>query len=107
MTRLQQARSRTAAIDLHSYVSTTMFKAIAAAAVVSALLASTPVFAQAAIQEPGAFAQAYPYLDVLNGGAPPPARQFLKDDAALPADVARAHGPARARVGRVCRHPYR
>ncbi|MBV9456505.1 MAG: hypothetical protein JO141_03155 [Bradyrhizobium sp.] len=92
MTRLQQARSRTAAIDLHSYVSTTMFKAIAAAAVVSALLASTPVFAQAAIQELGAFAQAYPYLDVLNGGAPTPALKIYNDAAAMQAYVARELG---------------
>jgi hypothetical protein len=91
MTRLQQGRSRTAAIDLHSYVSTTMFKAIAAAAVVSALLA-TPVFAQAAIQEPGAFAQAYPYLDVLNGGAPTPALKIYNDAAAMQAYVARELG---------------
>jgi hypothetical protein len=90
MTRLQQARSRTAAIDLHSYVSTTMFKAIAGA-VVSALLA-TPVFAQAAIQEPGAFAQAYPYLDVLNGGAPTPALKIYNDAAAMQAYVARELG---------------
>jgi hypothetical protein len=93
MTRLQQARSGTAAIDLHSYVSTTMFKAIAAAAVVSALL-TTPVFAQAAIQEPGAFAQAYPYLDVLNGGAPTPAAKLYTDPVAMQAYVARELGTA-------------
>ena len=47
-------------------------KTVAAAVVLSAL-AATPVFAQAAIQEPGAFAFYHPYLDVLNGGAPTPA----------------------------------
>jgi hypothetical protein len=94
MTRLQQARSRTSAIDLHAYVSTTMFKAVAAAAVVSALL-TTPVFAQAAIQEPGAFAQAYPYLDVLNGGAPTPGLKIANDPAALQAYVAHELGAAR------------
>jgi hypothetical protein len=47
-------------------------KAIAVAAAVSALSAN-PVFAQAAIQEPGLFAFYHPYLDVLNGGAPTPA----------------------------------
>jgi hypothetical protein len=34
---------------------------------------ATPVFAQAAIQEPGAFAFYYPNNDVLNGGQPTPA----------------------------------
>jgi hypothetical protein len=46
-------------------------KIIAVAAALSALTA-TPVFAQAAIQEPGAFAFFHPNLDVLNGGAPTP-----------------------------------
>jgi len=32
----------------------------------------TPIFAQAAIQEPGAVAFYYPNADVLNGGAPTP-----------------------------------
>jgi hypothetical protein len=96
MTRLQQARSQTAAVDLHTHVSTTLFKALAAAAVVSALLA-TPVFAQAAIQEPGAFAQAYPYLDVLNGGAPTPALKLHTDPAAMQAYVARELGTAQPR----------
>jgi hypothetical protein len=93
MTRLQTARSHAAAIDLHTYVSSTLFKAIAAAVVVSALHA-TPVFAQAAIQEPGAFAFAYPYLDVLNGGAPTPAAKLHTDPAAMQAYVARELGTA-------------
>ena len=50
----------------------TTFKTVAAAALLSALTA-TPVFAQAAIQEPGVFAFYHPNLDVLNGGAPTPA----------------------------------
>ncbi len=37
------------------------------------LMFATPVFAQAAIQEPGAFAFYYPNNDVLNGGRPTPA----------------------------------
>jgi BA14K-like protein len=36
------------------------------------LTAAEPVFAQAAIQEPGLFAFYHPNLDVLNGGAPTP-----------------------------------
>ena len=93
MTRLQKARSRTAAIDLHAHVTATWFKALAAAILFSALLA-TPVFAQAAIQEPGAFAKAYPYLDVLNGGAPTPAAKLYTDPAAMQAYVARELGTA-------------
>lgn len=45
----------------------TTLKTIAAAAVLAALTA-TPVFAQAAISEPAAFASMYPNRDVLNGG---------------------------------------
>jgi hypothetical protein len=47
----------------------TTLKTIAAAVLLSAITA-TPVFAQAAIQEPGAFAFYHPDRDVLNGGAP-------------------------------------
>ena len=47
----------------------TTLKTIAAAAQLSAITA-IPVFAQAAIGEPGAFAFYHPNADVLNGGAP-------------------------------------
>jgi hypothetical protein len=43
------------------------FKVVGAAAILSMMIA-TPVFAQAAIQEPGAFSFYHPYADVLNGG---------------------------------------
>jgi hypothetical protein len=46
----------------------TSLKTLAAAALISAVTA-TPVFAQAAISEPGAFAFYHPNADVLNGGA--------------------------------------
>jgi hypothetical protein len=46
----------------------TSLKMIAAASLLSAMIA-TPVFAQGAIQEPGAFAFYHPNADVLNGGA--------------------------------------
>src|SRR5882757_3935004 len=49
----------------------TKFNILGTAAVLS-LMFATPVFAQAAIQEPGAFAFAYPNNDVLNGGRPTP-----------------------------------
>jgi hypothetical protein len=93
MTRFQKARSQAAAIDLQPHVSATTFKALAAAIVLSALIA-TPVFAQEAIQEPGAFAFYHPYLDLLNGGAPTPALKIANDPAAMQAYVARELGTA-------------
>jgi hypothetical protein len=50
----------------------TSFRIFSAAAILSMMIA-TPVFAQAAIDEPGAFAFFYPDADVLNGGRPTPA----------------------------------
>ena len=52
----------------------TSLKIIAAAALLSAA-STTPVFAQAAISEPGAFAFYHPNADVLNGGARFPSAQ--------------------------------
>jgi hypothetical protein len=54
----------------------TTLKTIAVAAVLSALTA-TPLYAQAAMQEPGLFAFYHPNLDVLNQGAPTPAAKLL------------------------------
>ena len=48
------------------------FKYCSAAAILP-LMFATPIFAQAAIQEPGAYAFVYPNNDVLNGGRPTPA----------------------------------
>jgi hypothetical protein len=48
-----------------------MFKILSAAVLSMAI--ATPVLAQAAIQEPGAFAFYHPDADVLNGGRPAPA----------------------------------
>ena len=45
-------------------------------AVLLSLMFATPVFAQAAIQEPGAFAFYCPNNDVLNGGRPTPAARM-------------------------------
>ena len=50
----------------------TRFKTFGAAAVLSMMMAN-PLFAQAAIEEPGAFAFSHPDADVLNGGRPTPA----------------------------------
>jgi hypothetical protein len=69
----------------------TPLKTIAAAAVLSALTA-TPVFAQAAIQEPGLFAFYHPNLDVLNGGAPTPAARLAADPVAMHAYAADESG---------------
>jgi hypothetical protein len=67
------------------------FKALVAAALLSAT-AATPAFAQAAIQEPGAFAFYYPNLDVLNGGAPTPAARLSPDWPVLKGACASAGG---------------
>jgi hypothetical protein len=53
----------------------TRFKIFSMAAILS-LIFATPVFAQAAIQEPGAFAFYYPNNDVLNGGRATPAARM-------------------------------
>ena len=53
----------------------TRFK-IFSTAVMLSLMFATPVFAQPAIQEPGAFAFYYPNYDVLNGGRPTPAARI-------------------------------
>jgi hypothetical protein len=50
----------------------TRLKFLGAVAIVFAITGA-PVFAQAAIQEPGAFAFYHPDADVLNGGRPTPA----------------------------------
>ena len=54
----------------------TKLKILGAAAMLSLMFATPPVFAQAAIQEPGAFAFYYPNYDVLNGGRPTPAARM-------------------------------
>ena len=80
----------------------TSLKTVVAAALLSAI-ATTPVFAQAAIQEPGEFAFYHPNLDVLNGGAPTPAAQLASQPpAALEAYAARESGR-----GTACERRYR
>src|SRR5467141_1937323 len=69
----------------------TRFKILGAAAILS-LMSATPVFAQAAIQEPGLFAFYYPNLDVLNGGTPTPAARLSPDWPALKGACASAGG---------------
>ena len=66
-------------------------RSIALAALLSALTAS-PLYAQSAISEPGAFQALNPYLDVLNGGAPTPAYWLQGNPRALQAYQERASG---------------
>jgi hypothetical protein len=49
---------------------------IVSVATILALMFATPVFARAAIQEPGAYAFYHPNNDVLNGGRPTPAARM-------------------------------
>jgi len=53
----------------------TRFNIVSVVAIL-ALMFATPVFAQAAVQEPGSFAFYYPNNDVLNGGQPTPAARM-------------------------------
>jgi hypothetical protein len=69
----------------------TSMTTLAAAALLSAMTA-TPVIAQAAIQEPGAFAFYYPNLDVLNGGVPTLAARLASAPAAMQAYQERQSG---------------
>jgi hypothetical protein len=73
----------------------TSLKTIAVAALLSTL-AISPVFAQAAISEPGAFSFYHPDRDVLNGGKP------LSEEAAPYS--ARAYAPSQAYDSIVPRH---
>lgn len=77
----------------------TTLKTIAAAALLSALMAA-PVFAWEAISEPAAFQSLHPYLDVLNGGAPTPAYRLQRNPRALQAYQERESGIYSQRVRR-------
>lgn len=72
----------------------TTLKTIAAAALLSAFTV-TPVFAQAAIGEPGAYAFYHPDRDVLNGGALAPAGRL----AAEPQAAFHAYAQATGSIG--------
>lgn len=64
---------------------------------------ATPVFAQAAIQEPGAFAFYHPNADVLNGGRPgyrPFDQSNAYYDEAVPARDRQQIAPRRRRNAR-------
>ena len=76
-------------------------------------MTATPVFAQAAIQEPGEFAFYHPNLDVLNGGAPPwtsprasQTPQAMEDNAARESGIV-AHSAHRYRAYNYLNDAYR
>jgi hypothetical protein len=79
---------------------------IVSAAAILTLMSATPVFAQAAIQEPGSFSFYYPNNDVLNGGQPTPAARMDAIAGRGPFSGSYAYAapdraaPARARVNR-------
>jgi BA14K-like protein len=80
------------------------FKSLSAAAVLSFMFVA-PVFAQAAIQEPGAFSFYYPNNDVLNGGRPTPAAGM---DAKMPLIFgSNPYVAARSEDGVSCTERYR
>jgi hypothetical protein len=80
----------------------TSFKTLAAAALLSAVTL-TPVLAQAAIQEPGAFAFYYPNADVLNGGAPTPEASL----ASAPPAASEAYAAMESGNATFCAQRYR
>ncbi len=80
----------------------TLFKTFAAAAVLSTI-AATPVFARAAIQEPGLFAFYHPNADVLNGGAPAPEAGL----AWAPSAAGEAYAAMKSGSGASCAQRYR
>jgi hypothetical protein len=88
-----------AIIDARRQTIMTRFRILGAAAMLT-LMFATPVFAQEAIQEPGAFAFYYPNNDILNGGRPTPAARmdakaglgpFSGSYAYAPSEPARRH----------------
>ena len=81
-------------------------KIFGAAAILSMMVA-TPVFAQAAIQEPGAFAFYHPDADVLNSGRPAPA-ETAGAMASLPYDSSDAYAAMEGSAnGSSCAQRYR
>jgi hypothetical protein len=103
-------------IDKRRNEAMTRFKLVGAAAILSMMVAP-PVFAQAAIQEPGAFAFYHPNADVLDGGRPTPAAAlgamasvpFGGSDAYTAVDggadgVAASPAPSEQRINRLPRH---
>jgi len=80
---------------------------IVGAAAILMLMFATPVFAQAAIQEPGSFAFFYPNNDVLNGGRPTPAARMDEKAGMGPFSGSYAYArPDRGANGASCAQRY-
>jgi hypothetical protein len=73
---------------------------ILTAAVLLSATAATPVFAQAAIQEPGAYAFYHPNADILNGGAPTPAGRLASE----PPSVLQCYNEEASGIGTCAQH---
>jgi hypothetical protein len=82
----------------------TTSKILRAAAILS-MMTATPVFAQAAVQEPGAFAFYHPDADVLNAGAPTPA-ETGGAMASMPFGGSNAHASMDSGAGVSCARRY-
>src|SRR3981081_2183471 len=83
----------------------TRLKILAAAAAPVLMMIAPQVFAQAAIQEPGAFAFYHPDADVLNSGRPTPA-QSSGTMASVPFDTGSASAPRSGNAtGPACARP--
>jgi BA14K-like protein len=83
----------------------TTSKILRAAAILS-MMTATPVFAQAAVQEPGAFAFYHPDADVLNAGRPTPA-ETGGAMASMPFGGSNAHPSMDSGAGASCARRYR
>jgi hypothetical protein len=83
----------------------TRFKILSVVAILSVTTA-TPVLAQAAIQEPGAFAFYHPDADVLNRGAPM-AAETEGTLASVPFGGSNAYGSMNGAGGSFCAQRYR
>jgi hypothetical protein len=81
----------------------TKFKILSTAAILSVMTVA-PVFAQAAIQEPGAFAFYHPDADVLHSGAPTRAEGAM---ASIPFGGSNAYGSMDGAGGSSCAQRYR
>lgn len=83
----------------------TRFKILSAAAILS-IMTATPVFAQAAIQEPGTFAFYHPNADVLRAGRPRPA-ETAGAMASVPFRGSDAYASMDSNAHAACAHRYR
>jgi len=84
----------------------TSFKILSAAAILSMMTAPPPLFAQAAIGEPGAYAFYHPNADVLNAGRPLP-RETAGAMASVPFRGSNAYAGTDSGANASCARRYR